>query len=82
MRLAQHLLPQLVHERVFLGRADRREMTLHALERALFGRGLGCFPADLVGDDDLVIAAVELHRRGRCESGRARLQGRAAQCKT
>jgi hypothetical protein len=44
MRLRQHLLAQLLQEHVFFGRADRREMTLHALERTLLAPPLWPLP--------------------------------------
>ena len=68
MRSIENLLPQLMDESVFFRRADGREVSLHTQVAQLLGRGLGRFPADLAGDDDLVVTAIEQHF-ARCGGG-------------
>ncbi len=55
----EDLLAKLMNESILFRRPDRREVTLHAEVSQLLGRGPGSFPADLAGEDDLIVTAVE-----------------------
>ena len=69
MRAGENLLAQLLQKSIFFRRADGREVAAHALVAELPGRYFRGFPADLVGDDDLIVVAVEQHSRRRWRRG-------------